>query len=100
MPTEVSPLPWAVRAVPAALVMSWNRVVLPLEANPMRAARSMVNLTGQVGQVGQEGQVVQAEKAGQVDSVGEADGQEWWCGDGRDTERAHGQDRNDQQSGH
>ena len=38
MPMLTSPLP---RGASLALVMSWKRVVLPLEGKPMRAARSM-----------------------------------------------------------
>jgi hypothetical protein len=38
MPMLTSPLP---RGASLALVISWNRVVLPLDGRPIRAARSM-----------------------------------------------------------
>ena len=41
MPMDASVLPGAERAPSFALVISWNRVDFPLEANPIRAALSM-----------------------------------------------------------
>jgi hypothetical protein len=41
MPIATSPFPCEARAVSFALVINWNNVVLPLEANPISAALSM-----------------------------------------------------------